>query len=209
MNKKILCAHCRRSYPSNEPLCIFCGEQNPALSSKPNSSKMLKNNHLSVDDILTQDTPSDNDEYEENEYETDSVPAVGEDDEFATDTEEEYGDEYSETETFEDNEDEEVEEYVPVKNRKPVVRDLSSTGNSERVAINWSDEKVKATPDYTKMYDKNGNYNANFDGYYDDTLPRIQNEIDNLLKGKEKTILKIVCSVVGVIAVIIYLILTL
>ena len=59
------------------------------------------------------------------------------------------------------------------------------------------------------MYDAAGTYNPNYDGYYNDTLPQIADEIDSLLAGKEKTVLKAVFSLTSIAAIIAYLILTL
>lgn len=78
----------------------------------------------------------------------------------------------------------------------------------KRAKIDWEDEKKNEPASTDNMFDENGVYNANYDGYYNDTLPKIANEVDNLLKDREKAILKAVAAVVAVFGVIVYLILT-
>lgn len=85
--------------------------------------------------------------------------------------------------------------------------DMSDIKTNEGT-IRWSDEPEKQEPDYSKAYDKNGVYQPNFDGYYNDTLPKIANEVDRLLAGKEKAILKVIVSLVGIVAIIVYLVIT-
>lgn len=122
--------------------------------------------------------------------------------------------------------DEEYEEYIPSENtdtaeedsknladthiKENTTEDFTETlqSSSKRKKILWTDEEVKEEPDYSKMYDDNGRYNANFDGYYNDTLPKIAHEIDHVLKGREKSVLKVIFAIVAIIAIILYLILT-
>ena len=84
----------------------------------------------------------------------------------------------------------------------------NTSAPNKHAKIQWSDEVSPDTPDYAAMYDESGTYNPNYDGYYNDTLPKIADEIDSLLAGKEKTILKAVFSLDAIAAIIVYLILT-
>lgn len=86
---------------------------------------------------------------------------------------------------------------------------ISATQASHRSKISWDDEDPnKESGNFTEMFNEKGQYQANYDGYYNDTLPKIINEIDHVLVGKEKAILKAVTSVVAIFAIIIYLVLT-
>lgn len=86
---------------------------------------------------------------------------------------------------------------------------ISSSSEAHRSPIDWRDEKNHDTPSsYTEMFNENGVYQANYDGYYNDTLPKIQGEIDRILAGREKTFLKVVFTIIVIFAIIIYLILT-
>ncbi len=85
---------------------------------------------------------------------------------------------------------------------------ISSSGEVHRSPIDWNDDRGKKEPEYTEMFDEKGEYLANYDGYYNDTLPKIKNEIDRTLANREKIILKGVFSVFAVIAIIIYLVIT-
>ena len=200
MNKeKVHCRQCRRTYQSTEPVCPFCGEDNPMLKVNTENVKPLQSQNLTPEDLINYFEEEEGEEYipvqqnEEEEYEKPETDEI------------EYTDENADAD-YADAE-EEMEEYIPEEQEDQSVS-LSSTEHKHRIPIKWTDEKEKPEPDYTKMYDENGNYNANYDNYYNDTLPRIQNEVDKLLKGKEKSIIKIVASIVGVIAIIVYLVLT-
>ncbi len=87
---------------------------------------------------------------------------------------------------------------------------ISSVPDSHRAHIAWSDEAESKTSesDYTEMFNEKGVYQANYDGYYNDTLPKIQDEIDHIMAGREKTFLKAVFTIIGIVAVIVYLVLT-
>lgn len=85
---------------------------------------------------------------------------------------------------------------------------ISSSGEVHRSPIDWQDSTEKPETEYTEMFDEKGVYQANYDGYYNDTLPKIANEIDRALANREKIILKGIFSVVAVVAIIIYLIIT-
>ena len=124
---------------------------------------------------------------------------------------EEYDEDNGEYGNDEANEDEEEPEFSESYD------DLDSeeashsvlTNNTKRERIEWTDEEPVDASNNEDMYDENGKYNPNYDHFYDDTKAKIQNELESLASGKEKAILKIVGGVVAVIAVIVYLILTL
>lgn len=195
---KINCPSCRRTYQIDEPFCPFCNKENPYLEAKEqedNSSNDLDN----LDDLDDLDNMNNDETEESMSVENDSM-----------DEEEEYIPKAtnivkcapkSQPGAITGNDDMESTEGA-------VDHDLSSTTTKNRESIAWTDEPVVESPDYSKMYDSNGVYNANFDHYYDDTIPAIQNEVDRLLKGRERTILKIIGSVVAIFAIICYLVLT-
>lgn len=86
---------------------------------------------------------------------------------------------------------------------------ISSGSEAHRSPIDWRDEKNRDTSgSYTEMFNENGIYQANYDGYYNDTLPKIQGEIDRILAGREKIFLKVVFTIIVIFAIIVYLILT-
>lgn len=86
---------------------------------------------------------------------------------------------------------------------------ISSSSEAHRSPINWKDERDRDTSgSYTEMFNENGIYQANYDGYYNDTLPKIQGEIDRILAGREKAVLKVVFTIIVIFAIIVYLILT-
>lgn len=98
-----------------------------------------------------------------------------------------------------------AESSLPVQDTSTI----SATQESHRSKIPWDDEQTQNDPGtYTEMFNEQGKYQANYDGYYNDTLPKIKDEIDKTLAGKEKTILKVFFSVMGIIAIIVFLILT-
>lgn len=188
---KINCPSCRRTYKIDLPSCPFCQKENPY-----NRAKEEVDNDTNDLDKLDDPDDLDASNDESKEVENDLM-----------DEEEEYIPKTtniikctpkSQPRTNTGNDDTDFTED----------HDLSSTATKNREAIAWTDEPVVESPDYSKMYDSNGVYNANFDHYYDDTIPAIQNEVDRLLKGREKTILKIIGSVVAIFAIICYLILT-
>ena len=110
--------------------------------------------------------------------------------------------------------------YCGTENKKTVPKPKKESDKSARPSadantqdkrskIQWSDETSHSTVDYASMYDAAGTYNPNYDVYYNDTLPQIADEIDSLLAGKEKIVLKAVFSLTSIAAIIAYLILTL
>ena len=150
------------------------------------------------------------DEYDDSEgfYADENVDEEEyEDDDEAGDEEyeDEESEEYDSDEEYEE-EDEESEEYED--------DDYEEQGNSElteeekRIPIDWSDEKKKAPKKVSEEYNENGEYQPNFDGYYNDTKAKIDNEIDNLTAGKEKAIIKVIFGFAAVIGIIVYLVLT-
>lgn len=122
-----------------------------------------------------------------------------------------YQEDYDEYENYEENyggSNQNVTDDVNKGKTRNVVNDINSKSRDGRTPINWTDEDPPEKKDFSKLYDENGVYNPNYDGFYNDTLPKIQNELDSLIAGREKTILKIVFGFVAIIGIIIYLILT-
>lgn len=194
--QKVNCKNCRRLIGIDMPSCPFCGTGNPNYEQNRQKSS---EEHSNPQDILSSRTAKHSNE------ET-TVQNTG-------------------TEISVEDIEALYKKPIPIKGKSdisisPKVSEdtvsipdetdiISSVEESHRAHIPWSDEKKQTSPcNFTDMFNENGIYQANYDGYYNDTLPKIQNEIDNILLGKEKTILKAVFSVVGIIAVIIYLVLT-
>lgn len=80
--------------------------------------------------------------------------------------------------------------------------------SNKRKKIPWSDETVVEEQNPLNGIE-DGKYNPNFDHYYDDVKLKIDGEIETLTLGKEKAILKVIASFLGVIGVIVYLIVSL
>lgn len=118
------------------------------------------------------------------------------------------------TPLMEDNSFDEIvpenKEPISGENRQDQTNDniISSSGETHRIPIDWKDEKNRKEPEYTEMFNEKGEYQANYDGYYNDTLPKLQNEIDRALASKEKIILKGIFALVVIIAIIVYLVVT-
>ena len=147
------------------------------------------------------------DEYDEG-YDDGEIEYEGEEsyeDEEDSEYDEDYEDE--QYEGYDDEEDPSEEGYEDEEDEENMASEL--TEDEKRIPINWTDEKKKEKKDNSPAYYEYGKYQSNFDGYYNDTKAKIDNEIDNLAAGKEKAILKVVFGVVAVIGVIVYLILTL
>lgn len=190
---KINCPSCRRTYQIDEPFCPFCNKENPYTNAKA----QVDNGSNNLDDFDDMDILNNNETEDVVETDNDSM-----------DDAEEYIPK-SKTNIVKCTPKSQSESTIESDDVEPdEVHDLSTSTTKNRETITWTDDPPVETPDYSKMYDSNGVYNANFDHYYDDTIPAIQNEVDRLLKGREKTILKIIGSVVAIFAIICYLILT-
>ena len=81
--------------------------------------------------------------------------------------------------------------------------------SAKRDKIQWTDEEHKDTSNHAPMYNPDGEFNPNFDHYYDDNEAKIESALDSLSNGKEKAILKILFGIAAIIGIIVYLILTL
>ncbi|MEE1256252.1 MAG: hypothetical protein UHN47_07040 [Lachnospiraceae bacterium] len=209
---KCNCTNCRRLIDIHQETCPFCGTPNPktknsSTNNTPNpitvNRPVQRMQNISIEEMNTYLTETEMEEQIE-------IPDM----------------ENEKTISVSNIDDEEYEEYIPSLNtdtNEENSEDLSSTdykenitddftgtlqSSSKRKKIPWTDEEVKEEPDYSKMYDDSGRYNANFDGYYNDTLPKIAHEIDHVLIGREKSVLKVIFVIVAIIAIILYLILT-
>ena len=234
-NKKILCPKCRRSYDNTIEYCPYCSTPNPLLSGADklkDEGNLFSNNKPKVkraaEKIIDVDEPTVipsepvvSNEYDDNEegYSQDEYDDGEYSDEAMDDGDEEYYEEgeYDEMSDGEDepgyyeedgDEGEEYEEYDDnTENDSSSGSDISL--DSKRSKIDWSDEKKKETVDISKAYNDKGEYDPNYDGYYEDTKPRIENELDNLAVGRDKAIIKGVLTVAAIAGIIVYLILTL
>ena len=237
-NKKINCPVCRRSYDNTIEFCPYCSNPNPLLNSNKNlddtglSDKKRPEKPLpkikkpvpepepveeDLDEYDTEDeyTPDDEDmegspdaQYDsedESEYEDDEDYSEDDDDESEQedDDDEEYDGEDGEYDEDDDEEDFEDDEEETEETSSQLIND------EKRSPITWADEEKKEAPDMTKAFNEKGEYQPNFDGYYNDTKAKIEGEIESLTQGKEKAIIKVILGVAAVAAVIVYLVLTL
>lgn len=187
---KFNCPSCRRLIPINSEYCPNCSKK---IVSKAESENLKKDTPQKESSLVQEDILLDEPEEtvsETNVFQNSSKKIESED---------------IPDDLFDDESSNDLENFD--FSEEPNKVDILSGNTEERSPIVWTDEEKKKEPDHTKMY-VNNQYNANFDGAYDDVLPKIQNEVENLLQGKEKTVMKIIFSIVGIIGVIIYLIIT-
>ena len=214
-NKKYCCPTCRRMVPISKEICPFCRTDNTDMIEKMSSSDKKKYSDSKSSKCSDDEYEEYNPEYEEYEnYVPDMQELEQHDIEMFVDDDDNDNDDDDDDELEEDNEDIDNFIYEELNNEEYDDYDINNANDlqnasSNREKIKWTDEKLKEKPDYTKMYDKDGKYNANYDGYYDDVLPRISNEVDHILAGKEKAILKVIFSIVAIFGIILYLVLTL
>lgn len=211
---KCNCSNCKRLIDIHLEACPFCRTPNNYLKNKEqtanNNSKpdtpnkpVQKIHNISIEEMNSILSDSD---VENNTSKTEEIKKES---------------------TFDSIDEEEYEEFSPYQSEiendikeNPIVSELESSETAsedftvkvqaatKKKKIAWTDEKPKEEPDYSKMYDEQGQYNANFDGYYNDTRPKIANEIDRTLAGREKAVLKVIFAIVAIVAIIVYLILT-
>ena len=211
---KCNCPSCRRLIEIQLQFCPYCRNENPFYQPVQEPAKIVepaaaKTAQVTKPNVVQkQYEPISESEFDEADSdqadETTSAPSDDDSQEIyieePEDVEESLSleDEYSDPDELEDTENNDNGSNTNNINSKK-----SHSG------IKWRDEKPKPDVDRSAMFDENGNYNANYDGYYNDTLPKIQNEVDRLLANKEKTILKVVACIVGIAGIIVYLVLTL
>ena len=218
--KKISCSQCRRSYDRNIEYCPYCNSPNPLMVSKSSSEELpLKQTRKTMKKIAINEEELFTDSTEEELSE--ETAADYSEDEYTDDT----NDEYEETYTEESSDEEYVDSTDDIGSDDEVSLDSDDEGfstdiepdmqtselsaQSNRSKIKWTDEPEPDTSNYEDMYDETGEYNNNYDHYYDDTKAKIDGELESLSAGKEKAILKIVGGIAAVIGVIVYLVLTL
>ena len=219
---KCNCTNCRRLIDIHKDTCPFCGTPNPKSNNttansnpKPaaHNKAVQRMQNISIEEMNSLLADTEMEQIEDMEVmEEIEIPDMKEE----------------QTKSINSIDDEEYEEYIPSENVDIYVdedeetehsksiekendsEDFTETlqSSSKRKKIPWTDEEKKEEPDYSKMYDEKGRYNANFDGYYNDTLPKIANEIDHVLAGREKAVLKVIFGIVAIIAIILYLVLT-
>lgn len=200
---KYNCPSCRRLVDITSPCCPYCKTPNSLYKKTQSSTKEDNSKDLNLevaDDVgeeLFDDFNIDNKPSAQNaKRKNTNVPDVN------------------------GMDDADSEYILPKKNLESVSdtstapsrhsSDSLSSQSEEREKIQWSDEKKKsAASDPKDMYNTKGEYNANHDGYYDDILPKISDEVDKILLNKEKTILKIIGAVVIIFGIIVYLVVTL
>ena len=230
-NKKINCPVCRRSYDNSIEYCPYCSTPNPLMTSniemddKKLADKTQKEKAKPAKKIIPAETHED----EIDEYDTEDEYTPAEEDGFYSDDEvyeyhddedsfeeQYYDDEQADDENYEyeDEDDSEYEYYEEddEENNNDYESDESSSqliNDTKRSRIDWSDEETPEAPDMTNAFNEKGEYQPNFDGYYNDTKAKIEGEIENLTQGKEKAIIRAILGVAAVAGVIVYLVLTL
>lgn len=229
------CSNCRRMLKENITICPYCGTKKKESQATDTSAHTQQNS--SVDDIpmsestvLASPTPikrrvttiesiptpkSQDDNIEEALFNA----ALDEDDSMeeadlieTSDMEPQISNPTSGPETEPDNEGTEADdEFIVPANNASISQTKPKKTNEpkQEKVITWNDEKNKARKEKTPAYDENGIYNPNHDGYYDDILPRINDEVDRILINRQKSVLKVVAGIVAIFAIIAYLILTL
>lgn len=186
---KYKCPNCKRAVDISKEYCPFCSTPNPNKSTPEENDDFFDNSK--VDDFFDAEVNVQNSSYEVTDI--DEMNAIEKDNNLSELDDEQLQDELD---GFSEDDFSETD-------------NSTITRNNKRAKIPWSDEIRPDESHYGDMFDANGIYNANYDGFYNDTLPKITNEVDNLLKSKEKAILKVVASIVAIFAIIIYLVLTL
>lgn len=194
---KYNCVSCRRLVDIKQESCPFCNTPNPYLKKVPQEETKK------VQDTVGEDLFNDFDTADELTAKPVQAPLKRVSVESKTAAEESK------------DEDDYIlpkQTHAPASEKHAEPKDTASlSGQSDaHEKIEWTDEK-KNERTYTSkdMYDEKGKYDANYDGYYDDILPKISNEVDKILQNKEKTILKIIGSVVIIFGIIVYLVVTL
>lgn len=217
------CKNCRRLIKVGIDVCPYCGTVNNSekipqktinnqTETIQQPRKNTSNNNKGV--INIDELDNEYEEYVPSQENSDDVNASSSTDEqnendenssssFAQELEE-YDDDEDNTDVVMESDDLSISESNYNENTETNDSDLHETKRT----IKWKDEKKVQTPDYTKMYNDKGVYNANFDGYYDDVLPKIDGELDKIMINKDKTFIKVVFSIVAIIAIIIFLVLT-
>lgn len=191
--KKITCSKCRRLYDNKIEYCPYCGSPNPLL---------VASSEMDEESSIIDATYREVDEVDNKEIDTYSDEVIEEYDDSEAEVEEKY-DEYENSEEYGDYD----EEFEDSSQKNAYASELTSSTNRKKV--DWDDEKERDTSNDENMYNEDGEYNPNYDHYYDDTKAKIDNELESLAVGKEKAILKAVGGVAAVIGIIIYLVLTL
>lgn len=183
-NKKINCPKCRRSIDINVRACPFCGAANTFASTPASTASTDDSTDMTGEDFF--DSLSDFED--ENDFENTLIPDVP-DNPITPDG------------TYEDS----IEEpKIPSPKAKKM-----AVSSDHRASIAWKDEQHEPVKEKNPITDERGNYNANHDGYYDDILPKINGEVDRILANRDKTIMKIIGALVGIAAIIVYLVITL
>lgn len=185
--RKISCPKCRRSYDSKIEYCPFCGSQNPLFEATNRETS-----NASLANIYSEDASAAYETYDDQEYYDESAETKAQ-------YQENIYEDYSES----------TEDIAFSSNIEPKANTSELSTSANRDKIHWTDEEHEDTSDHAPMYDSNGEYNPNYDHYYDDRKAKIDSALESLSNGKEKAILKILFGIAAIIGIIVYLILTL
>ena len=199
---KYNCPSCRRLVDITSPCCPYCKTPNSLYKKQQSASKDEPMKELEMEaaddvgeelfDTFNSDNTSSNRNKKDSHTNTQNVDSVDDDSDYILPKKKTNAASNS-----------------AASSSKKTAEFLSSQ-SEEREKIQWADEKNKSVASDPKdMSNTKGEYNANHDGYYDDILPKISDEVDKILLNKEKTILKIIGAVVIIFGIIVYLVVTL
>ena len=211
---KFNCTSCRRLIPISSTFCPFCSSE---VKFTPPVPKKPATNSQTLSDLSSQ---KKQDKLEEVDFELNMEPISEESliekprTQHNNATNQTMMQKKSAAEAlFEEELPPSKSKPIPVKVPEKTVNDTEIRTNEnsklsqiQEQKIKWKDEKEKPLPK-EDMY-KNGVYNPNYDGMYNDTLPRIEHELDNLKSGKEKMIFRIIFGFIAIFGIIVYLVLT-
>lgn len=200
--------NCRRLIGLDTPVCPFCNTPNPKYN-PPTQSSGAKHKPTAPDlEEQTSGGPADpspspeDQEVSIDDLETlyrNPIPVQGP-------TTPPSGQSATQKEQHESQDlpEEDPEQLIPSQDRNTI----SSVQETNRSRIDWEDEKKESVEHFTEMFNDQGIYQANYDGYYNDTLPKLQGEADRALADRGKAIMKAIFTFIGIIAIIVYLVLT-
>lgn len=203
---KIHCVKCRRNIDISSKFCPYCNSPQPQETITEQQSESNEKMQPIYDEVGNDDNSA---------FDALSLEAEFED----------FGDDIIDPVNKEDLNDENDTPYRfssldptettstaddPLEESSPSdIPDTLQKTQVHREKIPWNDETPKTPADVSDMYDAKGNYVSNYDHYYDDTVPKIADEVDRILANREKNILKIIGSIIAIFAVIVYLVITL
>lgn len=203
---KIHCVKCRRNIDISSKFCPYCNSPQPQETITEQQSESNEKMQPIYDEVENDDNSA-----------FDALSLEAEFEDFGDDiidpvNKEDLNDENDTPNRFSSLDPTETTSTADDPLEEPSPSDIPDTLQKTQVhreKIPWNDETPKTPADVSDMYDAKGNYVSNYDHYYDDTVPKIADEVDRILANREKNILKIIGSIIAIFAVIVYLVITL